>query len=290
MQTTLRIAVIAAAVSCLLLPACGGGIVPNQVLTKPAPASTPAPVVRASVSWPYRPSSRQQGFVIDQRAVIAIRLDTSSRTDTLSSHAEVVFTAAPATADVNGSVSAFLVQGSGSAAATPAGLTIPFPLRAGYSARGPQLEFTIPREAVPCASTALPVTQSLRDLWFRPPDTLRISTTWEDSSSYVVCRDGIPLRATVHRTFRITGTAERNGRLLLTIARQSRTTIEGNGAQFGEAVAVSGAGSGQLAYDFDPASGEVLGATGNATLDFSLRSRLRTQIVRQTVEIRIGRS
>ena len=146
------------------------------------------------------------------------------------------------------------------------------------------------REAVPCASTALPVTQSLRDLWFRPPDTLRISTTWEDSSSYVVCRDGIPLRATVHRTFRITGTAERNGRLLLTIARQSRTTIEGNGAQFGEAVAVSGAGSGQLAYDFDPASGEVLGATGNATLDFSLRSRLRTQIVRQTVEIRIGRS
>ena len=89
---------------------------------------------------------------------------------------------------------------------------------------------------------------------------------------------------------RITGTAERNGRLLLTIARQSRTTIEGNGAQFGEAVAVSGAGSGQLAYDFDPASGEVLGATGNATLDFSLRSRLRTQIVRQTVEIRIGRS
>ena len=227
---------------------------------------------------------------MDQRAVITIRLDTSSRTDTISSHAEMVFTAAPVTGDVNGSVDAFLVQGSGNAAATPAGLAVPFPLRAEYSARGPQLEFTAPREAAPCASNALAVTQSLRDLWFRPPDTLRVASTWEDSSSYVVCRDGVPLRATVHRTFRVTGTAERDGRVLLTIARQSRTTIEGNGAQFGEAVAVSGAGSGQLTYDFDPENGEVLGANGNATLDFSLRSRLRTQVVRQTVEIRIGRS
>jgi hypothetical protein len=290
MHTTLRSSVIAAVSGCSLLAACRGGTVPSQVLTKPAPATVPAPATRTSGPWSYRPSMQRQGFIVDQRAVIAVRLDTSTHTDTVSSHAEVAFTDTPAANSVNGSVTTFLVQGAGRSAATPAGLATPFPLRAEYSGRGLQLDFTAPRDAAPCVSTALAVAQSLRDLWFRPPDTLRVGTTWEDSSSYVVCRDGVPLRAAVHRVFRITRTAEHDGRLLIAISRVSRTAIEGTGAQFGEAVSVSGTGSGELEYDLDAASGEIVSAKGNATLDFSLRSRLRTQLVRQTVEIQIGRS
>src|ERR1035437_1573112 len=240
MQTALRSLVIAALPSCALFAACRGGTVPNQVLTRPVAASAPTPVARTNGPWSYRPSTQPQGFVVDQRALIAIRIDTSTQTDTISSHAEVAFTITPSEGGVSGSVTAFLVQGAGRAAATPAGLATPFPLRAEYATHASQLEFTIPRDATPCASNALAVAQSLRDLWLRPPDTLRIGTTWQDSSSYVVCRDGIPLHATVRRTFNVFGTAVGDGRLLLTVSRISHTTIEGSGTKFGEAARGNG--------------------------------------------------
>ena len=90
--------------------------------------------------------------------------------------------------------------------------------------------------------------------------------------------------------FHISASAVHDGRVLLSIARLSRTVIDGRGSQFGDSVTVTGAGNGQLTYDFDPARGEVISAAGSATLDMSLRSSQRTQIVRQTTEIRIGRS
>src|ERR1019366_1525297 len=51
MRTTLRTAVLAAVASGSLLAACRGGTIPNQVLSKPAPASVPAPIVRTGDPW-----------------------------------------------------------------------------------------------------------------------------------------------------------------------------------------------------------------------------------------------
>jgi hypothetical protein len=264
-------------------------MIPNQVLTKPAPAIQPPVPTGAGGAWAYRLSSHRQGFVLDQHATIAIRADSSTRTDTVSSHAEVSFTATAASG-VTGSVVAFLVQNGVQEPSVPNGLVLPFPFRASYSARGTQIDFTFPRDDLPCTSTPLAVAQSLRDLWFRPPDTLRAGVTWEDSASYVLCRDGIPLRATAHQVFRITAAADHDGRTLLSISRASRTTIEGSGVQFGEAVTVSGSGSGELVYAFDPVAGEIISASGRATTDMSFRSRLRTQAVHQVAEVRLGRS
>lgn len=289
MRTTLQRCVCAALVGCALLTSCHHGTVPSQVLTKQAPATTPLPVARSSGPWFYHPSPAHQAFAVDQQAIIAIRLDSSTHTDTLATHAEVAFTIAPATHGVTGDVADFLVQYAARTAETPAGLVTPFPFYGEYSGRGLQLDFTAPLNAAPCSSTALAVAQSLRDLWFRPPDTLRVGSTWSDSSSYVICRDGIPLRATVHRVFHVSGTASAGAHQLLSISRLARMVLDGSGLQFGEAVGVTGAGSGQLAYDFDPSSGEIVDANGNATLDLSLRSRLSTQIVHQAVTIRISR-
>jgi hypothetical protein len=258
------------------------------VLTRPAPVAAPAAVARTSGPWAYRPSLQRQGFALDERAVLTIRTDTLLNTDTVSSHVEVSFTVA--TNGISGAVGAFAVQNASHETATPAGLDLPFPFRASFTTRGMQVDFLAPRDTTPCASRALAVAQSLRDLWFRPPDTLRVGVTWGDSASYLLCRDGIPLRATVYRTFRITGTAEQDGRAVLSISRVSRTTIEGSGVQFGEPVDVSGSGSADLVYVFDPAVGEIMSAGGHATVDLSFRSRLRTQAVRQLVAIRIGRS
>lgn len=278
-----------AAVSCgWFLAACQSGNVPNQVLTKPAPASATVPAARAAGAWAYHPSARQQSFVIDQRATIVVRPDSASRTDTVSSHAEVSF-ALGASGGPGGNMLAFAIASPGRAATTPAGVSVPFPFRADYSARSGQLDFTAPRDAAPCSSPALATAQSLRDLWFRPPDTLRVGASWSDSASYVFCRDGIPLHATVQRKFELAGMAETAGRLLLTISRVSRTVLEGSGAQFGEPVSVSGSGGGQLVYSFDPASGEVVSANGTSAIDLTLRSRVRTQTVRQAVEVAIFR-
>jgi hypothetical protein len=290
MRKVLQVSAAAALASCVLLAACRGTTVPNQVLTKPVPAVVPPPVARTGGPWAYRPSVDRQGFVVDQRAVVSIRSDTTTRADTVESHVELAFTVAPAGNVVAGNVSAFLVGGGGRTAATPAGLEIPFSVRAEYPARDAPLTFTAPRDATPCASLALSAAQSLRDLWFRPPDTLRAGTLWQDSASYVVCRDGVPLRATTHRTFRISAANTNEGRTMLSISRLSRTTFDGAGKQFGEPVTVSGTGSGELNYVLDPSRGEILSASGSSTLDLTLRSHVRTQAVHQTAEIKIGRS
>ncbi len=290
MRKVLQGSTVAAFMSCVLLTACRGAAVPNQVLAKPVPAVVASPVPRTGGPWVYRSSVDRQGFVVDQRAVVSIRGDTMTRTDTLESHVELAFTVAPAGNVLAGNVSVFLVGGGGRPAATPPGLAVPFPVRAEYPALDAQLIFTSPRDATPCASLALSAAQSLRDLWFRPPDTLHTSTLWQDSTSYVVCRDGLPLRATTRRTFRVSGATTNNGRTTLSISRISRTTLEGAGAQFGEPVTVSGAGSGELNYVLDLSSGEILSASGTSTLDLTLHGRVRSQAVRQAVEIRIGRS
>jgi hypothetical protein len=280
----------AALTCCLLLAACRGAAVPNQVLTKPAPVAVAPPAPRTAGPLSFRSSVDRQGFVMDQRAVVTIRSDTATRTDTVESHTELSFTIAPAGNVLAANVSAFLVGGGGRTPTTPAGLTLPFPVRAEYASRDAQLVISSPRDATPCASLALSAAQSLRDLWFRPPDSLRAGTLWRDSASYVVCRDGVPLRATTHRTFRVSSVNTTNGRTTLVISRMSRTTFDGTGAQFGEPVSLSGTGSGELNYVLDPTIGEILSASGNSTLDLTLRSRVRTQTVRQTAEIRIGRS
>ena len=290
MHTMLRRSVIAIASSCSLLSACRSGPVPNQVLTKPAPVSAPAISARTGGVWVYQSPTQRQAFVVDQRAVIVIHADTVTHMDTVASHAELSFSMVPSTRGINGSVNAFTVEGGGRPAATPPGLAVPFPVRADYAVRSGQIDFIAPHDDAPCTSVALAAAQALRDLWFRAPDTLRVGSSWEDSSAYVVCRDGIPLRTTTHRTFKISGASEHNGRVLLAISRLTRSTIDGTGAQFGETITVSGTGNGELAYDFDPVSGEIIFARGNSTLDLSLRSRLRTQSVRQTAELRIGRS
>jgi hypothetical protein len=275
--------------SLALLAACRSGTVPNQVLTRPAPVHAPPPVVRAVGHWVYHPSAAPQRFTVDQNAAVTIGADSSAHTDTVFSHTEVTFTDAPSAHTLSGTVSALLVGAGSHAAATPAGLQIPFPFRAAYAAANLQLQFTAPVDAAPCSSTELAAAQSLRDLWFQAPDTLRGGSTWTDSSSYVTCRDGITLRAMVHRMFHVAASTVRDGRTLLSITRLSRTLVVGRGLQFGDSVTVSGAGNGQLTYDLDPSSGEVASANGTATLDFSLRSSRRTQIVRQDAEIRIGR-
>jgi hypothetical protein len=293
MRTALRSGRVAIAAGAFLAAACQG-TVPNQVMTKPVPASAPAPQPRARDFWVFKSQQNRQLFVIDQHAIVTTRRDTATRADSVSSHTELsLYSADESGANIHGEVTAFTVRAGGAPAAVP--VTIPFPLQftAMFSAHDRQVVFDMTGYGE-CGTPSFVAIQSIRDLTFHLPDTLRIGTTWQDSSAYLICRDGIPMNATVRRTFRVTGTAQENSRTLLLVSRSSHTELGGNGFPFGELAIVTGMGNGALVYKIDPASGEIISALGSATLDLvehnEAGGKARTQAAHQVAEIRIGRS
>lgn len=251
---------------------------------QPILVAAPAPIVD---TWRYRPTVERRAFVLSQRAVVTIKQDTTTRVDTVTSRAEVNF--GTANARIAGSITAFLAGGAGRELAPVAGVRFPVVLAASIPASGAQLAFSAPLAASPCEAPATTVAHSVRDLWFRSPDTLRVGTTWSDSARYAICRDGIPLQLHVIRDFRVTRSVERDGQIVLTVVRASRTALTGEGDQFGERVSVMASGTGALTYEIAPLSGELLGAQGTSALDLTFRSALRTQQARQTADILLAR-
>jgi hypothetical protein len=273
----------------LALDACVGRNVPQQVLTKPVPATASMPAPSGGPSWLYRPTSQRVSYAVDQRAQLTIREDAVVSLDSVSSHAEVSFSVAAQASRVAGAVTAFSVQHSGRVATVPQGLSLPFPFVATYAQDARQLVFIAP-SASPCLTPTVTVLNSLRDLWFQMPDSVRVGTTWDDSASYASCRDGVPLRSDVRRTFRVSSVSEPGGHVLLLLRRGSRTTISGHGTLTGEPVNVEGLGTGEIEYTIDPLLGELLSAHGSFSLELTLHGKARAQTVRQAGDIRIDRS
>lgn len=294
MRFTLRNNFAAFSLGCIALGACRSSI-PNQVLTKPAPVPAPAPPSAARDFWIFQSAPNRQLFVIDQRAVITTHRDSATHVDSIASHTELSFSNAnTAGTSIRGEITVFSVRAAGAAGTVPVSIKFPLPFTARYPARDRQVVFDF-NGYKECGSASFVAAQSLRDLTYRPPDTVRVGTAWSDSSTYLVCRDGIPMNATVRRTFRVTGTAAADGGVVLLLSRHSETTLAGSGFPVGEEVtAVNGAGTGELTYRIDPATGEIISASGTATLDLteqnSVRDKPRIQTAHQAAEIRIGRS
>jgi hypothetical protein len=273
--------------SALLVSGCRSSI-PEQPIGRAAPA--PVVVAAAPASggpWLYRPATQRRSVTLDQQATVEIRQDTLARTDTVSLHVDVAYTMFAGRNRITGVISAYRVHAGSAAPGTPPGLGVPFPFAGDFPSRGRQLELTQPASQTACASPAFGAAQSLRDLWLQPPDTLRIGTRWTDSSTYVLCRDGIPLRTASEREFRVTAFADDGGRPVLTIVRRAHGTLRGDGAQAGEPLTISGTTTGDLTYQLAPATGELLSATGASLLEFTLTSKLRTQQVRQRSRIAV---
>ena len=270
----------------LLLSACRSSV-PEQPLGRAAPTPVVAVALAGGGPWLYRPATQRRSVTLEQQATVEIRQDTLTRTDTVSLHADVAYTVFAGTNRVTGTISAYRVQAGTAVAGTPPGLGVPFAFAGDFPSRGRQLELTQPASQTACTSAAFGAAQSLRDLWFQPPDTLRLGTSWTDSSTYLFCRDGIPLRAASQREFRVTAFADAGGRTVLTIVRRARGALRGEGAQAGEPLTISGTTSGELTYQIAPTTGELLSAGGTSLLEFTLISKLRAQQVRQRSRISV---
>jgi hypothetical protein len=273
--------------------------VPQQVIVPEPAKPEPPPVVVAlpitTGPWSWSPVRERRSWMVTQRAIVTTRADSGlARVDTVSSELTTAFTQFVQALRISGSLTAYRVGTGTRAAVAPVGLTLPMTLAATStaapsSATMPSWTFTAPLEGTPCSSSAWSVAQGVRDLWYRTPDWLKVGTIWTDSASYTICRDAIPLRMHVDRTFRVTAVREHQGRAILTLVRDARSTLRGDGQQFGESVHFEGTGTGTLQYELDPAGGEMLGASGTSVLEFTMQSRLRTQRVQQAATITVLR-
>jgi len=143
-------------VALALIAACRAPV-PEQVLSRPAPAAPAPPTAVARGPWVVRPAAERRPYVVEQRAVLTIRQDTATRIDTVTSRAELVFVAAPPANRLSGTVTSYRVQIAGREAATPAGLVLPLDFAAEPPARGRQLVFSTPAQTGPCSSPSLGV-------------------------------------------------------------------------------------------------------------------------------------
>jgi hypothetical protein len=255
------------------------GTIPEQVLAKPTPIVAAAIPEPTSGPWLPRPTGAPTSFAIEQAARVRIEQDSVTREDSVASHTDVSLSIWRG-GRFAGSITAFSSSGTGQASVTPRGLMFPLSFSGTISASG-VLEVALPAPGATCASPGPSVILSSRDLWLRLPDTLRIGTTWTDSSSTMTCRDGIPLRMNAHRTFRLERSDARDAGVVLLVSRSQRVTLDGAGSQWGEAVRVSGAGAGEMILTLDAGTGVVVEAAGHSTLDLTFMSPRRTQRVHQ---------
>ena len=268
----------------LFLGACKPAIVQRLGVPKTTTANAGGQLGALRGSWRYRPGTQQSFYVLEQRARLTSASDTESRIDSVSSRTEVAFAFSAAGKTVTGMVTAFQVQGRATAA--PRGLVLPFPFAGIFSGPGGQLQLIAPTAAA-CVTPAVPIAQSLRDLWFQTPDTLRLGTTWADSASYNSCRDGVPFATFSRRRFHVSAVSEREGHAFLTLARISTTSVEGGGTQSGEPVSLAGSGQGEVTYLLDVDGGKIVWARGRNTLEVTLRNKLHTQLLRQVGELQL---
>jgi hypothetical protein len=223
-------------------------------------------------------------------AMVAFSGDPGSRTDTLSSTLAASYTkAAGGRGKVDGLLTDYRVALGGAVPAVPAGLQLARPFSAAPTSGNRELSFRLPAETSACADPALSALQFMHDVWITLPDTLRAGRAWSDTVHTFSCRDRIPLRGVSERKFRvIRGEVVEGGRVVVTIERSARGTLTGDGEQFGEHVVLEGTSNGTLHYLVDPATGQLLHATGNTSLALSLKSRRRNQTARQESRMTIN--
>lgn len=239
--------------------------------------------------WVVRDAGAHRAQVVRVRAVLASEVDGRLRVDTLRSALEVAWSAVPESlpARLAGMVVSYSVAVGLDTAAVPAGVTLPFSFTAESSTDGAQPGFVIP-DATSCALPNAAVVQGARDTWLSLPDTLEPGKAWRDSTTYLTCRDDIPLTIVVSRLFVPTGARMRDGQLAVIVQRVTSWRVTGSGLQFGEPLAIQGDGEGTMVLEVALAGGVILYGEGRSELRLEMEGRRRKQRLVQssTTEIR----
>lgn len=273
---------------------CAGGGTPREPRPAPAPRDAPAPPTNPlAAPWVVeRTGARvQQTITVDATVETHSFIDDSLaqvRADTMQS----ALTASWSMPDdqyprrFTGAVTMYQVRESDDSLRALAAVRLPIPFVAEQSGLAWQPSFVTP-DASACGDPAAVIVHGVREFWLSLPDTLRPGQTWRDSTSHVVCRDSIPVRTDIARTFRVTSAQLRDGALIVSIERRTSTTFEGAGTQYGEPVTITGAGQGATMFEVALADGAVVFASGDSELRMTFTGRRKRQDVLQHSRISI---
>ena len=174
-----------------------------------------------------------------------------------------------------------------SPSAVPAGLALPVALSAAADAERGTVRVTQPADAS-CGADAS-AAQMAREVLLAPPSRLTRGLTWADSLRTTVCRDSVPLTLTSIRRYVVEDARVQEGRAVVVIRRQSTTTLSGAGTQFGEAVTITGEGTGELLFGLRLDDGQMTDGNGVSNLTLTLVGRRKSQVVTQSARVEIRR-
>jgi hypothetical protein len=242
-----------------------------------AEAVTPAAVDPLAAPWSVTAASGAITQEIRLETSLVSRVDTLERRDTIRTVVSAEWSRVHGDGDARlaGLLTGFRLSADSTEPVTPAGLKLPVPFSAldGVGALQAGLEAA--------------ATSALREVFVTMPPRLTPGTRWRDSSSHVLCRDAIALRVQSAREFRVLGAERRDGHLVVLLERHSRTTMRGEGLQFGESITVEALGEGEAQLAVRLAGGFVMAGSGESVLRMTMRGRRRSQELTQRTRIEI---
>jgi len=253
---------------------------PSGIPETAAAPRAPAAAVRTGRVVPA-PSTPAR-YTLTTDAVVRTEADTLRRTDTLRSTTLL-------RAGVQGTAFDLLVEShtvdDGSAAprrlAESLRAVAQFTDSAGWGFAGPRED--------PCLSAARAVLETTRDLWVRWPSPLRAGATWSDTTHTTLCRDGIPLRATLVRAYALP-VLPADTLAPFVITRSTQVVLAGRGSLRNDPTDITGEGhsSGQLFVN--ARSGWIDSVRSSGQLTLEARGTTRTQRVVQESQTVIRRA
>jgi hypothetical protein len=259
----------------------------------PRPARVPPqPVAGDPLAgpWQFRDLDMRRTQRLHVQSVLTSQMDTVVRVDSVESRLEAAWAPVPETQPrrLAGMVTAFGVRTPNEETwRTPDGVSLPFSFVALHEVAAAMPRISTP-DAAACGVPNAAAVQPWRELWLEVPPTLRSGSVWEDSTTYSLCRDSIPLVVTTVRRFEALGSHLRGDVQVVTVQRLSRTRFAGVGRQFGEDVRLEGEGEAAMQLELSLAGGVILAGEGTSEVQMTLAGRRRVQRLVQESRLTIA--
>ena len=124
-----------------------------------------------------------------------------------------------------------------------------------------------------------------RDLLVEVPHTLRVGTTWADTTTVAICRGGVPVTSGVVRSYEVLDPRRaEDGTPLTRLARTTAFSLAGTRTtEYGQVIALSGSGESRSVIELDAALGIVRSVGLDGTSDVTVTYGRTTTPFRQRV-------
>lgn len=292
---------LVAAALATLLAACAGRATPPSSpaptprAPTPTPAPAPAPAADAATAWRFAWSTTAQTFAVRTEADVE-RTDGggASEQERVESLAQV--TLAVQTAGTGGTravaarVDSLRVRASERVAggATPPAPATGIGLRGTISARGAVRLDAVNAGALggcttPAGAQAVTALAIARETLPRIPAALTLGARWTDTLTTASCAGPVPVAVQTVAAYEIEG---RDG-ALLRVRRRTTSSLRGQGFAGGQAVRVTGTGTGDALLRLDPTRGALrdVGGEGRTTLTMTLGTTTQTFVQRTRLRV-----